>query len=134
MDIPADSIGAQRARWGRTVAPAIALQWAVAVALSLLAWLGFGSDAAESALFGGLAVAVPNALLALWLTLRLYRRGPVGAVGMLVGEMLKLGMTIALLVIVARALHPHTVWLALLVGVVAALKAQWLAVWFTRNS
>jgi hypothetical protein len=43
-------------------------------------------------------------------------------------------MTIALLVIVVVALKPHVAWLALIVGVVAALKAQWLAVWFTRDS
>ena len=38
------------------------------------------------------------------------------------------------LTIVVVALRPHIAWLALIVGVVAALKAQWLAVWFTRNS
>jgi hypothetical protein len=35
---------------------------------------------------------------------------------------------------VVRALQPEVAWIALIVGVVAALKAQWLAVWFTRNS
>lgn len=93
-----------------------------------------GTRGAQSLLVGGAAVAVPNALLALWLTLRLYRVGAVGVASMLAGELLKLGMTITLLVVVVVALKPHISWLALIVGVVAALKAQWLAVWFTRNS
>lgn len=133
LDIPADSTGAQRAGWRTTVGIAIALQWAVILALSGIAWI-WGERAAQSLLLGGAAVALPNALLALWLTLRLYRRGTVGMASMLAGELLKLGMTIALLVIVVGALKSQVAWLALIVGVVAALKAQWLAVWFTRNS
>jgi ATP synthase protein I len=134
MNIPADSTGPQRAAWGATVGKAVALQWAVVLLLAGIAWIGFGWRGAQSLLLGGVAVALPNALLALWLTLRLYRSGPVGAVSMLAGEMMKLGMTVALLVIVVGALKSGVAWLALIVGVVAALKAQWLAVWFTRNS
>ncbi len=129
---PADSAGAQ-ASWRTTVGIAIALQWAVILVFSGVAWI-WGDRAAQSLLLGGAAVAVPNALLAAWLTLRLHRSGSVGVAGMLGGELLKLGMTIALLVIVVRALGAEVAWLALIVGVVAALKAQWLAVWFTRNS
>ncbi|MGH8442770.1 MAG: ATP synthase subunit I [Nevskiaceae bacterium] len=131
---PPDAIGAQRAAWGATVGTTIALQWTVILLLAGIAWAGFGPRAAQSLLLGGVAVALPNALLALWLTVRLYRLGTVGIVSMLAGELLKLGMTIALLVIVVGALKTQVAWLALLVGVVAALKAQWLAVWFTRNS
>lgn len=130
---PAESTGAQRASWRTTVGVAIALQWSVILVFSGVAWF-WGDRAAQSMLLGGAAVAVPNALLAAWLTLRLYRSGPVGVAGMLGGELLKLGMTIALLVIVVRGLGAEVAWLALIVGVVAALKAQWLAVWFTRNS
>jgi F0F1-type ATP synthase assembly protein I len=131
---PVDQIGAQRAAWSTTVGKTIALQWAVILLLAGVAGAGFGIGSAKSLLLGGVVVALPNALLALWLTLRLYRAGAVGMVSMLAGELLKLGMTIALLVIVVVALKPHVAWLALIVGVVAALKAQWLAVWFTRNS
>jgi ATP synthase protein I len=130
---PVQSAGAQRASWRTTVGVALALQWSVILVSSGIAWF-FGDRAAQSLLLGGAAVAVPNALLAAWLTLRLYRRGPVGAAGMLGGELLKLGATIALLVIVVRTLGADVAWMALIVGVVAALKAQWLAVWFTRNS
>jgi F0F1-type ATP synthase assembly protein I len=125
---------AGRAAWGATVGKTIALQWAVILLLAGVAWAVAGAGGAQSLLLGGAAVAVPNALLALWLTLRLYRVGAVGVASMLGGELLKLGMTITLLVVVVVALKPHIAWLALIVGVVAALKAQWLAVWFTRNS
>lgn len=131
--VPPATTGAQRAGWRTTVGFAIALQWTVILALAGVAWL-WGAVAAQSLLFGGAAVALPNALLAAWLTLRLYRTGAVGVASMLAGELLKLGTTIALLVIGVGALKPEISWLALLVGVVAALKAQWLAVWFTRNS
>lgn len=131
---PPDSIGAQKAAWGATVGKAVALQWAVVLLLAGIAWVWFGVRDAQSLLLGGAAVALPNALLALWLTLRLHRTGTVGMTSMLAGELLKLGVTIALLVIVVGALKPQVAWLALIIGVVAALKAQWLAVWFTRNS
>lgn len=129
-----DSTGAQRAAWRATVGKTIALQWVVILVFTGVAWAMAGTRGAQSLLVGGAAVAVPNALLALWLTLRLYRVGAVGVASMLAGELLKLGMTITLLVVVVVALKPHISWLALIVGVVAALKAQWLAVWFTRNS
>jgi F0F1-type ATP synthase assembly protein I len=131
---PADSPEAQRARWDATVGVTIALQWAVILALAVVTWFGFGASGAQSLLLGGVAVALPNALLALWLTLRLRQVGVVGTAALLGGELLKLGMTIALLVIVVGALKPQIAWLGLIVGVVAALKAQWLAVWFTRHS
>jgi F0F1-type ATP synthase assembly protein I len=127
------STGAQRASWRTTISVAIALQWAVILVCSGIAWF-WGDRAAQSLLLGGATVAVPNALLAAWLTLRLYRSGPVGIAGMLAGELAKLGMTVALLVIAVRTFGAEVAWLALIVGVVAALKAQWLAVWFTRNS
>ena len=129
-----DSTGTQRAAWGATVGKTIALQWAVILLLAGVAWMFFGTGSAKSLLVGGGAVAVPNALLAAWLTARLYRVGTVGFASLLAGELLKLGMTIALLVIVVVAHKPQIAWLALIVGVVAALKAQWLAVWFTRNT
>lgn len=119
--------------WGTTVGAALALQWAVILSFAVIAWIGFGTAAGQSLLLGGTAVAVPNALLALWLTLRRLRTGTIGAAAMMGGELLKIVLTIALLVICVKALAPQVAWLAMVVGVVAALKAQWLAVWFTRN-
>lgn len=132
--VPAVSPDARRAAWGATVGKALVLQWLVVMGLAAIGGLGFGGKAAQSLLLGGGAVAVPNTALAAWLTLRLLRSGTIGVAAMMGGELAKIALTIALLVIGVKALQAETAWLALIVGVVAALKAQWLAVWFTRNS
>lgn len=132
--VPAVTPAVQRAAWGATVGKALLLQWLVVTGLAAVAALGFGGTAAQSLMVGGGAVAVPNTALAAWLTLRLMRSGTIGVAAMLGGELAKVGLTIALLVMGVQALQAEVAWLALIVGVVAALKAQWLAVWFTRNS
>jgi ATP synthase protein I len=132
MNIPAVSDGSQRAAWGATVGTAVALQWAVILALAGVAWLWGGKTSAMSLLSGGASVALPNALLAVWLTLRMRRPGGAGVAALFGGELLKLALTITLLVIVVRG-SPDVSWLALIIGVIGALKAQWLALWFTRN-
>jgi ATP synthase protein I len=123
----------QKTGWGATVGTAIALQWAVILIFAGLAWLVNGEVGARSLFFGGVAVALPNAVLALWLTLRVRRVGAVGATAMMTGEMLKLCLTLAAIVLVVVQLKPGLSWLAMLFGVVAALKAQWLALWVTRR-
>lgn len=117
--------------WAATVGTAIALQWSVVLVLAAVASI-WGSRAGVSLLLGGATVAVPHTLLAGWLTVRLLRHGGAGPVAMLGGEMLKLGTTIVLLFAVGRA-NPGLSFGALIIGVIGALKAQWLAVWFTRN-
>lgn len=131
MTIPPVADGAQRAGWGATVGTAVALQWAVVLGVAAVAWL-WGGTRAMSALGGGASVALPNTMLAGWLTLRVYRAGGAGAATMLAGELAKLGMTVALLVLMVKASGAVS-WLALIAGVIGALKAQWLALWFTRN-
>jgi ATP synthase protein I len=133
MNIPVDSRGAQRAGWRATVGTAIGLQWAVILVLAAIAWIWGGEKSAWFLGLGGAAVALPNALLALWLTLRVYQAGTVGIVGLFAGELLKLGATVALLVAIVARTKPDISWLPLIIGVIAALKAQWLALWFTRN-
>ena len=133
MNIPAGAQGAARASWGATVGTTVALQWSVILVLSGAAWILGGSRVAQSLLCGGAAVALPNALFALWLTLRVLRAGSAGVVAMFAGEMAKLCMTLALLVLAVAKLKAGLSWLALIGGVIAALKAQWLAVWVTRD-
>jgi F0F1-type ATP synthase assembly protein I len=132
MNIPAVSEGAQRGSWAATVGTAVALQWVVILALAGMAFIWGGNKSAMSLLAGGACVALPNALFAAWLTLRMRRGGAAGPAAMLGGELAKLGLTIALLVFVVKG-NPGVAWLALIVGVIGALKAQWLALWFTRN-
>ena len=111
---------------------AVALQWGVILALAGVAWLWGGDKSAASLLIGGASVALPNTLLAAWLTARIRRAGTAGPAAMLGGELGKLAMTVALLVAVVKS-SPGVSWLALIVGLIGALKAQWLALWFTRN-
>ena len=132
MNNPNEATGAQRAGWAATVGTAIALQWAVILALAAVAWLWKGNVGAVSLFLGGASVALPNSVLAAWLTIRVQRFGGAGIAALLGGELFKLGMTIALLVAVVRG-NPGISWLALIIGLVAALKAQWLALWFTRR-
>ncbi|MEK6807182.1 MAG: ATP synthase subunit I [Pseudomonadota bacterium] len=121
------------AKWWATVGTAIALQWLTVLTLTAAAWAVAGTTGAASLFGGGAAVALANTVLALWLTLRVAKVGVLSPTAMLGGEMLKLGLTAALLVLVAAKLKP-LMWLALIVGVIAALKAQWLALWFTRKA
>ena len=123
----------QQTTWGATVGTAIALQWGVVLALAGIAWLVSGQIAATSLFFGGAAVAFPNTVLASWLTLRVVKTGSAGAAAMMFGEILKIALTISLLVMVVVRLKPDVSWPALIVGVVGALKAQWLALWVTRR-
>lgn len=123
----------QMTGWKNTVGTAIALQWALVMIFAGAAWLIGGNSGALSLFAGGAAVALPNAVLALWLTLRLRSKGAVGAAGMMFGELLKLSFTLAAIVLVAVKLKPELSWLAMLIGVVVALKAQWLALWVTRR-
>lgn len=119
--------------WGATVGTTIALQWLVVLVLSALAGVVWGLAVAVSLFCGGAAVAVPNSSLALWLSLRRMRTGGIGVTSLMAGELLKLGLTIALLVLMVVQLKPVLSWLAVIAGVVAALKAQWLALWVTKE-
>lgn len=122
----------QRTSWGATVGTAIALQWMVILSMACTALFWSGSSA-RSLLAGGAAVALPNTALALWLTLRMRRKGNAGAYAMMSGEVLKLCFTLVLLVLAVVRLKSDLTMLALLIGVVGALKAQWLALWVTRR-
>ena len=126
--------GNSTSRWHAVIGRTIGLQWAVVVALAILAGLWAGRFGATSAFLGGAAVAVPNTLLALWLTIRVERVGALSASALLAGELLKLGLTLAVLIIGVASFRHSLVWPALIVGVIGALKAQWLALWYTRNA
>ncbi len=132
MNVPAPSTGAQRRTWGATAVTTVALQWGVVLSLGAIAWILAGKTGFLSLFGGGAAVALPNALFALWLSLR-QRQGGTLAVAMLVGEIFKLVLTIVLLLAIVVELKPALSWPALIVGVIAALKAQWLALWVTRK-
>jgi F0F1-type ATP synthase assembly protein I len=133
MSTPADIAEARRASWGATVGTAVGLQWLLVLILTGVTWIWSGEKAGWFLFLGGAAVALPNSVLALWLTLRVHRVGTVGVVAMFVGEFVKLWGTIALLVVVVVKNKPDLAMLPLIIGVIVALKAQWLALWVTRR-
>ena len=103
---------------------AVLLQLAIvfAAALVVTPWLGFRG--CISVVLGGVAYTLPN----LMFVLRLRYAASVGqasAASFFVGELLKVLATIALLAIAQRWYEVH--WLALLVGLFAALKANLFA-------
>lgn len=123
----------QHAIWGATVRKAVLLQWGIVIALGAGSWLLAGASVAKSVIAGGSAVALPNTVLALWLLLRMQMPGVTGAAAIMRGEILKLGFTTGLLVLVVSQLKAELSWIGMLVGVVGALKAHWLALWVTRR-
>jgi ATP synthase protein I len=100
-------------------------QMVVSLIASLIWWLcsSHPGHAALSALAGGAICWVPSAMFAL----RLKSRGAQGsAMGLVVGEAVKMGLTLAMFVAIAVG-YPGVLWLPLLVTYLVALKTYWLA-------
>jgi len=108
-----------------TPAKVVVAQFVVTV-LSALAWALFARDAAPSgwsALFGGLACAVPSGFFALRLWMS---RGQPSVGGLVAGEAIKVFGTVALLVLVI-VLYRDLRWIPMLVTFLLALKTYWVA-------
>jgi len=110
------------------------LQAAATLLVAVGAWILAGSHAALSAVLGGAACVIPNALFAARLAAATRRARDdadpqVGAgrqvTAFLVGEVVKVGSTIGLLALIAW-LVPNLVWLSLIIAVIAALKSPLL--------
>jgi ATP synthase protein I len=110
----------------------VAAQFLTSMAVAAGAWMVGGQRAAVSALLGGLACVVPNGLFALNLAwLQRSRRSHAGEAGrtkgqaaaLLVGEFIKVVLTIGLLATIARTVR-DVVWPALIVSIIAVLFMQ----------
>lgn len=95
---------------------------ALAATVTLVFW---GSAPAVSLAAGGMSVVIPSALLALRLRAAKPSHAPVV---LLVGEFVKMGMTILLLWAAYRFIG-GLLWGPLLLGLIVALKALWFAPW-----
>lgn len=108
---------------------AVFLQAVVTLLAGMLVGLVWGPWVGLSLVFGGGSVVVPNALLAL----RLRASQPQFAPAiLLVGEFVKIGLTLGLLVLVVFSMERLS-WAGLLAGVVLALKALLFAPWLQRR-
>lgn len=106
----------------RGLVRAVAVQGISALFAGLVCWLGFGWQAGVSALIGAGAYYVPNLLFAVRLLVGMLGARPVGPLGFLLGELIKLGAAAALLALAAYEWHAWLVWPAMLFGLVCVLK------------
>lgn len=88
-------------------------------------WLPGSADGGWSAVYGAMAVVVPNALMARGMTRRA-GSAVAAAAGFMFWEMLKIGVSIAMLVIAARVV-PQLSWPVLLATMVVCMKVNWIA-------
>lgn len=103
---------------------AVFLQSAVVVTVALLVWPWLGARGVQSVLLGGFAYGLPNLLFVVRLKWSA-QHNRAGAGTFFFGELLKVGATIALLTLAYRWFDVH--WVALLIGLFAALKANLFA-------
>jgi len=100
----------------------ILLQLATTIVAGLVAALLGGTPAMLSALLGGLCCVVPNSLFALRLFADAQKPGGANPISFMVGEFIKIALTVALLGATAWLYHGLN-WLALLAGFIVALKS-----------
>lgn len=105
---------------------AVLLQIAATFIVAAIAGLLAGWHGAVSAMLGGFAIALPNSLFALRLFVESRKPSGASAAAFFVGEFMKVAATIALLA-AAASLYRDLHWLALIAGLVVALKANLLA-------
>jgi ATP synthase protein I len=104
------------------------MQLAVTLIAAVGAGLLVGENGAVSAGLGGLSCTLPNFLFALRLTRVAGRRGASYAMNFFLGEFIKIAATIAILLFVAKG-YADLHWPSLLIGLVLALQAGFLAFW-----
>jgi ATP synthase protein I len=130
---------AQQARELRKRQPLLSV-WRVVVAqaligllLAVIVWFVTGRMAAVySAVYGALAVIVPAALFARGLTSRVASVNAGAAVfGFFLWEMVKIGLTVAMLFAAPRLVNDLS-WPAMLVGLVVTMKVYWVALGLRR--
>jgi ATP synthase protein I len=105
---------------------AVGLQIAAVAVLALAAGIGFDWSSAGFLVLGGAAAIIPNSLFALRLAIQRGKSAESYPVVFFLGEFAKIGLTIALIALIART-FPATNWLALLIGLIAALQAPLFA-------
>ena len=105
----------------------LAGQLATGVMVALVAAVITGRQGVGwSALYGALAVVIPGALFARGLTSKVALMNPGAAVaGFFLWEMVKVGLTVAMLFAAPRVITDLS-WPAMLVGLVVTMKVVWL--------
>lgn len=112
----------------------VAAQALLGLLVALLAWGATGrASVGWSTGYGAFAVVLPTALFARGMTSRVASVNAVSAAaGFLVWEMVKIGLTVALLFAAPR-LVANLSWPAMLIGLIAAMKVYWLVLLFKKH-
>jgi ATP synthase protein I len=112
----------------------IAVQAVVGVLAALIGWAVTGKSAvAWSMLYGAATVVVPGALMARGMTSKLSSMAPgASAVSFMLWEFVKIGVSLAMLVVAGKIVQP-LVWPALLVAMVVCMKVYWVALLWRRR-
>jgi ATP synthase protein I len=112
----------------------IAVQAVVGVVAALIGWAVTGRSAvAWSMLYGAATVVVPGALMARGMTSKLSSMAPgASAVSFMLWEFVKIGVSLAMLVVAGKIVQP-LVWPALLVAMVVCMKVYWVALLWRRR-
>lgn len=111
-----------------TMFRAVFLQMAVTVTAAVATGLVVGTRGAVSAAMGGAVCVLPNLLFALYLKFLTFRPRASFTNGFLLGEFVKLATTFSLLIGVVRY-YADLHWPSLLIGLVLATQALFLAFW-----
>ena len=112
---------------------AVGLQVASIILLGLAAGLIFDWTSAKFFALGGMAAVIPNALFALRLWLQRGRSPESFPAVFFLGEFAKIGLTVGLLAWLVYAM-PDVNWLALVLGLIVALKAPLFALLVARDA
>jgi ATP synthase protein I len=112
---------------------AVGLQVATVAVLALVAGLGHDWTSAKFLALGGAAAILPNGLFALRLATHRGKPAESYPVVFFLGEFAKIGLTAALIVWVARSFESVR-WLALLIGLIAALQVPIFALLWQRDA
>ena len=140
-EVPFKRLSAEEAQRLREEHPPVSPWWVVAgqavvgLVAALAAWgLTGKQNVGWSAGYGALAVVLPAIVFVRGLTGRFSSRNAgTAAVGFMLWEMVKLGLTVAMLAAAPR-LVPALSWPGLLVGLVLAMTVYWLAlIWAPRK-
>ncbi|HJW03823.1 MAG TPA: ATP synthase subunit I [Azospira sp.] len=107
---------------------AIYFQLLATVIVAALAGTFVGWRGAVSAALGGAATMLPNFLFALRLAIAARKPGGPGVAAFFIGEFVKVAATVGLLALAAKQ-YADLHWLSLLIGLVVALQASFLAFW-----
>ena len=134
---PVVALSAEEARRVREQNPPVSPWWVVlgqaggGVVVALLAWAFTGKqNVGWSAFYGALAVVIPAAVFARGLTSRFSSlNAGTAAFGFLLWEMVKIALSLAMLALAPRLVAGLS-WLALLIGLILAMKVYWVALAF----